>query len=188
MASRLCWPELPFLLIVAVAFFAWEAGSRVLTLCSEALWQGALLPPRLYACTAWKGMIGLSATGPPQQVIDSIVAGAKDLHTIVEGVLGCGFAMEKTCLVASSKHVGEQVSSRLADLCPSHSSTAVNLGVDYTAGRALRVGGRSAKLKARIAAAGRKATRLKKQNKALKRSAIIKVFFVGPVSGSELWE
>eukprot|EP00959_Pyramimonas_sp_CCMP1952_P378948 7937945-Pyramimonas_sp.AAC.1 len=82
--------------------------------------------------------------------------------------------MDKTCVVASSKHVGEQVWAQLSDLCGAPSASAVNLGVDYTAGRALRVQGRSAKAKARIAAASRKATRLRRQNKVLKRSTVIK--------------
>jgi len=99
-------------------------------------------------------------------------------------MLGCSFALDKTCIVASSKLAGEQVSSQLAELSTSPSAPAVNLGVDFTAGRALRVGGRCAKLKSRFAAAGRRSKRLRRHNKVLKRAAIIKVRSAGPLAGA----
>eukprot|EP00959_Pyramimonas_sp_CCMP1952_P383541 8037379-Pyramimonas_sp.AAC.1 len=68
--------------------------------------------------------------------------------------------MKKTAIVSSSKCVGSLVLSRLSHLCQRCTGSAVNLGVDYSAGRAVRVAGRSAKMKARLAKAGRAARRL----------------------------
>ncbi|CAK0862521.1 unnamed protein product, partial [Prorocentrum cordatum] len=63
--------------------------------------------------------------------------------------------MDWTCIVVLSRSAGEQVSSQLAELSTHPVSSAVNLGVDFTAGRAVKTGGQCAKLKSRLTAARR---------------------------------
>ena len=127
---------------------------------------------------------GLSSTGRPRAVVNSVVSGALALDKVVQQVFGCSFALDKTAIVASSKSVGTQVLDRLSHLCNNCSGTTVNLGVDFTAGRAVRVSGRSAKMKARIAKSGRAARRLARQGKAISRNTALKVFSAGPLVGA----
>ena len=69
---------------------------------------------------------------------------------MVSSCVGCSFAIDKTAVVASSKAIGVEVSDALSHLGGTFTSSAVSLGVDYTACRALRVQGRFAKPKLRI--------------------------------------
>eukprot|EP00959_Pyramimonas_sp_CCMP1952_P397355 8325859-Pyramimonas_sp.AAC.1 len=60
---------------------------------------------------------GLSSTGLPKVVIDSIARGAQALDSVVQDGFACSFALEKTAIASSSKCVGSQVLSRISHLC-----------------------------------------------------------------------
>eukprot|EP00959_Pyramimonas_sp_CCMP1952_P296478 6202218-Pyramimonas_sp.AAC.1 len=127
---------------------------------------------------------GLSATGKSRFVVSSIVSGAKVLDQAAQQEFGCSFALDKTALVASSKAVGPQVQEQPNHLCQNCSPSTVNLGVDCAAGRALRVAGKSANMKSRLAKSARAARRLGKQAKVISRAATLRVYSAGPLAGA----
>eukprot|EP00959_Pyramimonas_sp_CCMP1952_P296915 6211633-Pyramimonas_sp.AAC.1 len=82
------------------------------------------------------------------------------------------------------RSVGPQVLDQLSNLRQRCSPSTVNFGVDYAAGRTLRVAGKSAKMKARLAKSSRAARRLGKQAKVLSRAATLRVYSDGPLAGA----
>ena len=130
--------------------------------------------------------LSLSATGTARSVVTTLVQGAKALDVAISATLRCELAMDKIGMVSSCRAVSAQLSNFLGPLVGDISRDRVtNLGVDYTAGRAVRAPGkgRSAKLKERAAAALRKTRRLARLGSMVGRKCV-KVFAAGPLAGA----
>ena len=69
------------------------------------------------------------------EVFDKILEMAQDLQQLVEKALGCTIALDKTTVVASNQHLAESISAATQELGGHSADSAVNLGVDYRAGK-----------------------------------------------------
>jgi hypothetical protein len=104
----------------------------------------------------------VGTTGSRHQVQNSIIEGGTFLFKVVVDDLVCKIAMNKPALVGSSKPMLENIRSSFGALAGVPMVSTVNLGVDYSAGRARASHGKSSKRNTRMKAAILRAKRIKK--------------------------
>ena len=94
---------------------------------------------------------GMSGEGREKVVIDDMVHATTQVYDALVTDLECKISETKAAVVSSSKAAITALTARLGNLAgtqqPRHA--AANLGIDYTAGKPLRIGGKQMKQKKR---------------------------------------
>ncbi|CAK0911035.1 unnamed protein product, partial [Prorocentrum cordatum] len=111
------------------------------------------------------GDYGLQATGSERSVVSDILHGASQLHAVLTDDMKSIVSIEKASVVCSSQVVGSKVRDLLEGLGGVNpgTSTAVNLGVDDTAGRPRRQAGRGVKARQRLKSFKIRVAKLKRE-------------------------
>ena len=138
--------------IVTGQYFAWQgvvAGDSFATTFVRvyAIPTVDLLPMHVRdALDIYIDDYGLQAIGTARSVVEDIVSGATQLHSVLSGDMQVVVSEDKASVVCSDKVVGGKIRKLVEQLGGGEcTSTAVNLGVDDTAGRLRRQAGRGRK-------------------------------------------
>eukprot|EP00972_Heterocapsa_arctica_P081638 12034747-Heterocapsa_arctica.AAC.1 len=104
----------------------------------------------------------VGSTGTKHEVQNDIIEGGSFLYKVVVDDLVCKIAMNKPALVGASKTMLEHIRNRFGALAGSPMISTVNLGVDFSAGRARGSHGKNSKRNTRMRAALLRAKRIRR--------------------------
>ena len=128
---------------------------------------------------------GTSAAGKEHVVVDDIVTATTQIHEALVTDLGCNISKSKASVVSTSKAVVTALQHRLDNLAGAQQAndTAVNLGVDFTAGKPVRQQGIHTKHRKRQEKLARQTQRLHRMATTL-GSRARRIFTTGHAPGA----